>query len=328
MKDEIMVSICCITYNQENYIRDALDGFLKQKTNFKYEIIVHDDASTDNTAKIIKEYEDKYPDIIKPIYQTENQYQQGKRVSIPVYRKAEGKYIAVCEGDDYWTNENKLQSQVDYMEAHSDCSFCFHNAIVLDELNKTKRKFVPYNKNAKKYLKKDNKYNVGELELLEFIPTASFMFRTKNFKNMPEWYAKCYVGDWALKLVMTSFGYAYYMDDVMCVYRKNAIGSVTNKNVSKEKESTKGKLEILAKKEEFINLIDDFTKNRYKDIFDIRRAQYDIERLLAERNEKEILKKGNLKLISGKEKIKCIIKIYFPFVIKMYKKVIGENNVK
>ena len=114
--NNIMVSICCITYNQEKFIRQALDGFLMQKTNFKYEIIIHDDASTDNTANIILEYEKKYPDIIKPIYQTENQYSKGKKPTLITYKAAQGKYIALCEGDDYWIDENKLQLQVDYME--------------------------------------------------------------------------------------------------------------------------------------------------------------------------------------------------------------------
>ena len=103
-KDEdILVSISCITYNHEKYIRDALEGFLMQKTDFKYEILIHDDASTDNTAKIIREYEEKYPDLIKPIYQKENQWSKGNyRISstfnIP---RAKGKYIAFCEGDDF-----------------------------------------------------------------------------------------------------------------------------------------------------------------------------------------------------------------------------------
>lgn len=123
MKDiEPLVSICCITYNHENYIRDAIVGFLMQKTSFPIEIIIHDDASTDNTAQIIKEYEDKYPDLFCNIFQNENQWSKGGGSIFArfVYPQARGKYIALCEGDDYWTDPLKLQKQVDFLENNKD----------------------------------------------------------------------------------------------------------------------------------------------------------------------------------------------------------------
>ena len=105
-----LVSIACITYNHENYIRDAIEGFLMQKTTFPVEIIIHDDASADNTAQIVKEYTDKNSDLFIPIFQTENQYSQGnKPLANFVFPRAKGKYIAICEGDDYWTDPYKLQ---------------------------------------------------------------------------------------------------------------------------------------------------------------------------------------------------------------------------
>ncbi len=128
MDEQIMVSVFCATYNHEKYIRKCLDGFIMQKTNFKFEVLVHDDASTDKTADIIREYEEKYPDIIKPIYQTENQYSKGVQIGVTFqYPRAKGKYIAFCEGDDYWCDENKLQRQFDIMESHPECSICVHN---------------------------------------------------------------------------------------------------------------------------------------------------------------------------------------------------------
>ena len=96
-----MVSISCTTYNHEDYIADALESFLMQKIKFKYEILIHDDASTDRTAEIIKDYEKKYPEIIKPIYQTYNQYSKGIKVGKFNRERAKGKYIAICEGDDF-----------------------------------------------------------------------------------------------------------------------------------------------------------------------------------------------------------------------------------
>lgn len=118
----VMVTVRTITYNHEPYLRDCLNGIVMQKTNFRFEAVVHDDCSTDHTADIIREYAAKYPDIIKPIYETENQYSKGKDSLMGKKMDAltHGKYIAICEGDDYWTDPNKLQMQVDFLEAHPD----------------------------------------------------------------------------------------------------------------------------------------------------------------------------------------------------------------
>ena len=125
MEKNPLVSICCVTYNHEPYIRQCLDGFMMQKTDFPFEVIIHDDASTDGTADIIREYEARYPGIIKPIYQKENQYSKGVGISETyVYPRAQGKYIAICEGDDYWIDPYKLQKQVDFLEGHSEYSMC------------------------------------------------------------------------------------------------------------------------------------------------------------------------------------------------------------
>ncbi len=119
--DNILVSICCLSYNHEAYIRECLIGFMMQKTSFQIEILIHDDASTDKTANIIKEYAAAYPEIIKPIYQKENQYSRRKSVSATYqFPRALGKYIAFCEGDDYWTDPYKLQKQVDFLEKNTD----------------------------------------------------------------------------------------------------------------------------------------------------------------------------------------------------------------
>lgn len=121
MNNEIMVSINCLVYNHEPYLRQCLEGFVMQKTNFKFEAIVHDDCSTDGSAAIIKEYAEKYPDIIKPILETENQYSKGDGSLVKIMNSLmTGKYVAMCEGDDYWTDPLKLQMQVDFLETHPD----------------------------------------------------------------------------------------------------------------------------------------------------------------------------------------------------------------
>ena len=124
---DIKVTIRCITYNQKDYIRQCLDGFVMQRTNFRFEAIVHDDASTDGTAEIVREYAEKYPDIIKPIFETENQYSKhdGSLGRI-MNANTRGKYVAICEGDDYWTDPLKLQKQADFLDANPQCSLTYH----------------------------------------------------------------------------------------------------------------------------------------------------------------------------------------------------------
>lgn len=125
---EVMVTVLCLTYNHMAYIKQCLDGFLMQDTSFKFEVIVHDDASTDGTTEILKEYVLKYPDIIRPIIETENQYTKVgfSGMFLQMSRKSNGKYIALCEGDDYWTDPYKLQKQVDFLESHPDYVMCSH----------------------------------------------------------------------------------------------------------------------------------------------------------------------------------------------------------
>lgn len=136
MIDEIMVSVCMISYNHENYIRKSLESVIAQKTKFKFEILIHDDASLDNSANIIKEYELKYPDMIKPIYQTENQFSKGKIVSKEFnYPRVKGKYVAFCECDDFWSDEYKLQKQVDFLENNTDIYSVAHRYMIVDKDN-------------------------------------------------------------------------------------------------------------------------------------------------------------------------------------------------
>lgn len=126
---DVIVAIKCLVYNHEPYLRDCLEGFVMQQTNFPFVAIVHDDASTDSSAAIIREYEEKYPNIIKPIYETENQYSKRDgsvgRIMDEAIDATGAKYVAMCEGDDYWTDSLKLQKQVDFMEANPECGLCY-----------------------------------------------------------------------------------------------------------------------------------------------------------------------------------------------------------
>ncbi len=135
MQSTPLLAIKCCVYNHEPYLRDCLDGIIMQQTNFSFVAVVHDDASTDNSAAIIREYAGKYPSIIKPIYEVENQYSKPNRALGKLMNDAinatGAKYVAICEGDDYWTDPNKLQKQVDFMELHPECTVSFHRCNIL-----------------------------------------------------------------------------------------------------------------------------------------------------------------------------------------------------
>lgn len=142
-KEDVAVSIHMLSYNHEKYLRESLDGLVSQKTRFKFEIVIHDDASQDRSPEIIKEYAEKYPELFIPILQKENQYSKGILGSKYIYPRCRGKYIAYCEGDDYWCDPYKLQKQFDILERHSDCSICVHQVATMDESGTLDGGYIP-----------------------------------------------------------------------------------------------------------------------------------------------------------------------------------------
>lgn len=323
MTDEVMVSISCITYNHEDYIADAIESFLKQKTDFKYEILIHDDASTDRTAAIIREYENKFPDVIKAIYQTENQYSKGVSVDIIIKKKAKGKYIAECEGDDYWLDEYKLQKQVNYMEENPACTFCFSNARVDDQNNYNESRLViPWLPENRKFFNDENRmYSAGELQLLGFIPAMSFLYPRRILEKLPDWYLDAPVGDNALKLLAASNGYAYYMNETMCTYRFNVVGSAT----TKWKEETKH--QTMERCNSFIKMLDGFnesTNKKYENDIELSKLTWEIQQLLLIGDYEGLKDKRfnkYLNLLNGSSKIKAYILIRLPFIVESRKKI-------
>lgn len=235
MENNIMVSICCLAYNHEKYIKKTLDGFINQITNFKYEILIHDDCSTDNTVKIIEEYRQRYPDLIKPIYQTENQFSKGIRVSLTYqYPRAKGKYIALCEGDDYWTDCNKLQLQFDAMENNSDCTLCTHIVQHMDESGNCINKTQPiYEIKEGIILKKDFFNDIFLSEIMPF-QTSSFFFKKVDVIKYNNTFLKEIeeikdFGDVPLSWYLLLNGNCYFIDKIMSNYRENSISSWSNR---------------------------------------------------------------------------------------------------
>lgn len=224
-----VVSICCITHNHEKFIRDALDGFLIQKTDFPIEIIVRDDASTDATATIVRQYQTKHPDLIRAIYHTQNQYALGKRAFPEVFTMARGKYIALCEGDDYWTDPLKLQKQVDFMEAHRECSISCHKVVVRHDDSSTGDVIFP-NITGNQVFSKEDLYKS------RFIRTASTLFINSGISKLIEISDGIASGDAALFYYYAQLGKIGFIDDCMAVYRVHDGGVWSGKSEQDQME--------------------------------------------------------------------------------------------
>jgi len=226
-----LVSICCVTYNHAETLAEALESFLAQRADVPVEILVHDDASTDGTEAILRDYAKKYPDVVKPLFETENQYRKGLAMDATFnFPRATGEYLALCEGDDFWCDPHKLLKQVSCLQAHPDCTFCFTNGYVRDASGQTpERDFIPYYPDeAAYYTAETREYDLGELTRLTFIPTASFLFPRAALERIPSelLLSSCPSGDLRLKLLLTAVGKAVYLHAFTCVYRLNT-GSST-----------------------------------------------------------------------------------------------------
>lgn len=220
INNNVLVSICCTVYNHEKYIEDALKGFLMQETNFAFEIIISDDCSTDATSEIIKKYTKKYPNIIKPILLEENQYSKG---ALPIrdfiLPNVSGTYIALCEGDDYWTDSKKLRLQIDFLEQNQNFIGCGHNTRFLKNESLTEELFVdPINHKES--------YPFEDFIDSAYMHTTSLVLRyNSEYKTEIDKFLKKYSNvdrnDVYMLLVFSNFGPLKYFNEVMSVYRMN-----------------------------------------------------------------------------------------------------------
>ena len=215
----VKLSVCVLTYNHRQYIAQALESMASQRTKFSFEVLIYDDASTDGTTEIIRRYARKYPQIIKPILQTENQFSKGISVAkVFNWPRVQGKYVALCEGDDYWSDPDKLQKQVDFLDAHPDYAVCFHPVVVKWEDHLHPDSIFP----LEKY--RFYKTTLGLEDLLKhnFIQTNSVMYRWRftggDFSAMPDNVLPC---DWFLHLLHAQRGKIGFLPDVMAVYRRH-----------------------------------------------------------------------------------------------------------
>ena len=252
------VTIICTLYNHRNYIEETFRGFLMQNTAFPFEIIAHDDASTDGTADAVRDYSNRYPHIIIPILQKENRYGKdhwGHPESInPLIR---GKYVALCEGDDYWTDSNKLEKQIRYMENHPDCAMTFHavnyvrngKVVQNDRRSETERDF-----SVEEIIKGSG----------DFCATSSLCCRTDAYVQYPRFRLMADIADYPQQILMAMLGKVHYFPEIMGVYRYMAEGSWTKIITSPEGV---GKLfELIVNQIRWMSEFNCFTDYKYDDL--------------------------------------------------------------
>lgn len=260
MSEQIMVSIICNAYNHEKYIGEALDSFLMQETSFPFEVLVHDDASTDGTADIIREYEKKHGDIIKPYYQTENQYSKGIPIRTFQLPRARGKYIAFCEGDDYWLDPLKLQKQVDALEAHPEVDMC---ACASTQVHAETKAFIgkiaPYDAEC---ISPTEDVIMGEGE---FFSTNSLVYRKSMDDHFPP-FRQFMILDYTLQIHGSLRGGVIYLPDCMAAYRLQVPGSWTFRMKNKEKQWA-----FLQKKNQMLDILNADTQKKFDCVISLRK---------------------------------------------------------
>jgi glycosyltransferase involved in cell wall biosynthesis len=224
------VSILITTYNQENLITQAIDSALMQVADFDYEIVVGEDASTDRTREIVVELAREHPEKIRVLLRDKGEANRERRLAgkmnfLQAMKSCRGEYIAVLDGDDYFTTPHKLQKQVDFLDAHPECMICFHNvAAVHADGNKESENLCPADQ--------EEITDIEQLLWGNFIPSCSIMYRREPVVEIPAWFLTAKMGDWPLNILKAQYGKIGYLNEVMAAYRVHTAGVWSLRNRS------------------------------------------------------------------------------------------------
>ncbi|MBQ7637853.1 MAG: CDP-glycerol glycerophosphotransferase family protein [Clostridia bacterium] len=231
--DDCAVTVCCITYNHHDYIRQALDSFVMQKTDFKFKVFVGEDCGPDDTADIVREYAEKYPDIIVPFIREQNMGAQANLVDL--CNHANSPYIAFCEGDDYWIDEYKLQKQFDYMQKHEEVRMCYTRTRIEAPPDWHLKDWYMQNEDGEMIIpectpgfRSKPYYEISDFLIIFPNHTSSAFYRWDYDIEIPEWYFRGIVGDIPMTIMQMGLGKAVYLPDVTSVYRRSDVGIFMN----------------------------------------------------------------------------------------------------
>lgn len=311
------MSVCILTFNQEKYIKEAIEGCLNQITNFNYEILIHDDASNDGTISILREYERDFPNKIKLILEKENQYSKVNHI-LPLFMPyIKGKYIAINEGDDYWCNPNKLQMQIDFLEKHKDYSLSIHRTL---QINNSGKEMLYIGDDVDKDVSIDNIILGGG----SAISTNSMVFHSKFLKSLPDYYHNCTVGDYPLSIYLAHIGKIHYFKEIMSVYRFSSEGSWTSEYANNPEFYINHNKEII----EMLKQINQEYKYIYTDLINKRIQELEVGILIYSGKLREIKKKYNefYKKLTVKMKIKMLAIKLFPKLYKIIRNKLSRVN--
>lgn len=219
-----LVDVILITYNHEKFVKDAIESVLAQRTEFEYRVIIGDDCSTDNTQAIIRSYAEKYPERFHLLLDSEHRgLNHRDRVGIRTLGIATAKYVALLDGDDYWTDSNKLQKQVAFLESHPEFAICCHNArMSYDDGPREAANLIPADQKEVS--------NLEDLLFANFIPTCSVVFRRGLFGELPEWFFTLSIADWPLHILNAQHGKIEYFNEVMATYRVHQGGAWSSRS--------------------------------------------------------------------------------------------------
>lgn len=288
--DTPMVSVICATFNQEGYIHDAIRGFLIQRTEFPFEIIIHDDASTDHTAQIVHDYTMRYPKLIRPILQKENQYCKAPNSVLTISAgHARGEYLAICEGDDFWISSEKLKIQLEEMLKHPEINISFHRefrgGLENPEKNvkETLRSRILFPKKMKVFSPRAVILGDGG-----FMPTASIVIKKNVILELPDWFLKCKIGDYFIQILGAHPYGALYIPHIMSFYREGAVGS-WSANV----RSTKSKYVIVSNIIKYLGEINSKSCGAYSMDISIMRKYYLLNFLKENENLSHVMKNAS-----------------------------------
>lgn len=310
-QSEIKVSIICNTYNHEKYIEEALKSFLMQETNFNYEILVHDDASTDKTADIVRRYEKEYPDIVRPIYQRENQFSQGQSIDMKFqFPRVRGTYIAYCEGDDYWTDSHKLQKQYDALEAHPEVDICVHNHIEVEAMTGDEL--------VKRWVTRGEERIASQKEVIlgegGFVATNSIFYRVSVYEK--DWpFFKMMPYDYTYQILGALQGGMLCLPEFMSVYRF----AVPNSACDIKRRDANIQKKFLERKQKMLRQLDIDTEYLYHDAILGRLMLYEVSsENKAVENWKAVIKyKNGFRELSLKKKVSVLANCVCPWLVRV-----------
>lgn len=295
----IKVSVLYMTFNVENYVSEAMESFLAQKTNFNYEIVIHDDASTDKTQEILLEYQKKYPEIITLILQSENQHSKCNWPDDISLNYCKGEYIAMCDGDDFWCDNNKLQIQADFLDQHKDYSLCAHPTQLANE------KGIYLEGKVMRPYTNDTDVSISDMLTRWLFATCSLVFRSDVRGKEPlPFRGDCINNDFALTSYLAIKGKVRYIDKIMCVYRTQAKNSTNIRFKSIDKLTIQN-----VKFYHMIERFDQYTEHKYTNLLNIQKQNIAYGTLLKYDNFKSAKKSSLYKYLTFKNKLKLKIKL-------------------